>query len=205
MIVFKLLIIIVIMAWGLFLFTRLRKMDIDYCGTIKNLFEVPISWIVEKKQKRNNEKKTTSSNRYSSWLRLLISFVPIIVAGYICYKVWNMDIDSKKTFSSFLPEKTEEKTGFIKEHEKDALYQDKKVVARVTGSRIDYDNYRVYFDEIYKCNEFNIKKEALFRVNGQNLKLKFIDEETSALLDVSAPEKKLIRKNVWFEIIDEEI
>ena len=81
--------------------------------------------------------------------------------------------------------------------ETDAIYQDGKIVARVSGIVIDESNARILFAEIYNSNSLALESEFEFR----GWRLKFHSANTVIFLDVTQADKGRIIEQAVCEII----
>ena len=112
-----------------------------------------------------------------------------------------MDIDVKQflNFKRWFTSAVEEKTSWIPQREKDSIYQDGKIVAKIIEGKINQQNNAYFFKEIYNSNNLNLEKEFEF----QKFKLKHKRHESGTYLDVTQPHKGKIIENVICEIIGE--
>jgi hypothetical protein len=125
----------------------------------------------------------------------------ILVAVVASLRVWRTDLDLRRLFSPkrALESSVEEKLSWLPAREKDALYQNGKIVARIIDATVRESKAEVFFEEIYKSNELSIDSEFEF----QKYRLRLRSAETLNMFNSSSPQKGRIITKAVCEIIGE--
>ena len=82
-------------------------------------------------------------------------------------------------------------------YEEDALYQNGKVVARVTGPEVHPDAREIHFAEVNRSDDLMLPEECEF----QKYRLMIQRIEYASRLDKNAPEKGRVLRGVVAEIL----
>ena len=131
----------------------------------------------------------------------------VIIAAIILFavvaslRVWRTDLDLRRLFSPkrALESSVEERLSWLPAREKDALYQNGKIVARIIDAAVRESEAKVFFEEIYKSNELDLGSEFEF----QKYRLRFRSAETLTMINTSSPQKGRIITKAVCEIIGE--
>jgi hypothetical protein len=125
----------------------------------------------------------------------------ILVAVVASLRVWRTDLDLGQLFSPkrALESSVEDKLSWLPAREKDALYQNGQIVARIINANVRENEAKVFFEEIYKSNDLDLGSEFEF----QKYRLRFQSAETLTMINVSSPQKGRIIEKAACEIISE--
>ena len=95
---------------------------------------------------------------FGKTIRFVIIAAICLIYLFIDINLWTQYIDLNRLFSprQYIQREVEKKSSWLPVRERDALYQDGNIVARVTGVNIDLLNRKIYFEVIYKSNTLNL-------------------------------------------------
>lgn len=129
--------------------------------------------------------------------KIVIITIIFTMALYLSIAVWNKDIMVGKSLINCVKRKIKAPINWIVSKEKDAIYQNGKMVGRIRKAKFKVRNGEIYFEEIYNCNELNIDKEFSFR----KYLLKLKHAECSISLNTARPQEGRILESVYCTII----
>lgn len=121
------------------------------------------------------------------WIKLIVTIVIAVPVIWGIVKIWQRDIDVGRflNVTKTIDESANKRISWIPEREADAIYQNDKLVAKVSGALVDEANGIVTFDEIYQSNDLN--SNEIFEFRKWRLRLKSADALIG--LSATAPQK----------------
>ena len=131
-------------------------------------------------------------------IKIIFIFLISYTAIFLSIKIWRMDIDVKEFINPirWFHSSIEDKTSWIPQREKNAIYQGNQIVGYIHGIEIDHPEKTCLFYEIHNANNFDRTKEFEY----QNYKLKLVKYEQWVGLDTSNVSKGNIYKKVLCDI-----
>ncbi|PIQ90629.1 MAG: hypothetical protein COV71_03540 [Candidatus Omnitrophica bacterium CG11_big_fil_rev_8_21_14_0_20_41_12] len=131
-------------------------------------------------------------------MQIFIKILLTIFLVYVTYRIWEVDIDvTKFRPDKFFKSKTEELISQIPQREKNAIYQNDSIVARVKNLSFREESNGMYFDQLEYSNSLNIEKEFEF----QKYILKIIKIENLINMSSSESHKGRILQQVYCSVI----
>jgi len=122
----------------------------------------------------------------------------IIVSGCRIHLTWKKDIDVSKLRPDRLVKKmAKDAASWLPSRDKDGIYQNGKLTARVKDEEYRENNGEVLFEQLEYSNDLDTSKE--FEFQKYILKIKHINTSIGVLS--SAPQKGRILQKVYCEII----
>jgi len=120
-------------------------------------------------------------------VKIIIIAATLLVAVIVSLRVWRTELDLCELLSPgrMLKRSVDASIGWLPKRELDAIYQTGKIVARVSGVKIDQGNHKIFFEEAYNSQTLNLEAEFEF----QKWRLKFLGAESITSLDTSQPQK----------------
>jgi len=120
-------------------------------------------------------------------VKIIIIAATLLVAVIVCVRVWRAELDLRELLSPgrMLKRSVDASIDWLPKRELDAIYQTGKIVARVSGVKIDQGNHKIFFEEVYKSQTLNLGAEFEF----QKWRLEFLGAESITSLDTSQPQK----------------
>ncbi len=134
-------------------------------------------------------------------VKLILIAATIIVALMVSVRLWYADLDLQTIVNPYrlIKRAADAQVGLFPTRETDALYQDRKLVARVEKAVVDEKATAVRFDEIHTSNQLDLQREFEF----QKWRLRYRDAQAIIGLDTSAPHKGRIIREAVCEIVGE--
>ncbi len=111
----------------------------------------------------------------------------LLVAGFGVFRVWRADLDLGRLLNPkrAVQSSVEKKLSWLPTRDRDALYQDGQIVARVRGARVEESESEVRFEKVYKSNDLDLEAEFQF----QKWRLRFRSADTLTMLNTAAPQE----------------
>lgn len=122
--------------------------------------------------------------------------VVIVILISLCVWIWNQQIDSKESFKQFFTTNVKGIFGWIATRDKNAIYQNRKIVGRVSG-KVQKTDDKIVFSEIYDITSLNLKEP----IEYQRHRLKIVEDgniigQKIVATNEGTEVKKNIRTNV---------
>jgi hypothetical protein len=132
-------------------------------------------------------------------VKVVIIAVIVLVAIVASLKIWRFDLDLGQLFSPrrAVEKSVEQKLSWLPTREKESLYQNKQIVARIVGASVKEGEGQIHFEEIYESERLDLGSEFEF----QKYRLRFRSAETLTMVDSAAPQKGRIITEAVCEII----
>lgn len=120
-------------------------------------------------------------------VKIIIIAATLLVAVIVSLRVWRAELDLRELLhpGRMLKRSVDASMDWLPKREIDAIYQAGKIVARVSGIKIDHGNRKILFDEVYNSQTLNLEAEFEF----QKWRLKFLGAESITSFDTSQPHK----------------
>ena len=134
------------------------------------------------------------------FIKITLTFGILGVAIWMVVLIWKRDIDVKRflRLDRFMRDKIEEKIDWIPEREKDAIYQDDKIVAHVEGYEVNEYSKEVYFERITHRGQLDRESPFIF----QQFKLQVQSYGTKASVKIPEMGKAYLLGEVRCNILD---
>ncbi len=123
-------------------------------------------------------------------VKIILIAATLLVAVIVSLRVWRAELDLRELLSPgrILKRSVSARIDWLPKREAYAIYQSGKIVARVSGVKIDRHNHKIFFEEVYNSQTLNLEAEFEF----QKWRLKFLGAELIISLDTSQPQKDQI-------------
>ena len=132
-------------------------------------------------------------------VKIVIIAATLLVAVIVSLRVWRAELDLRELLhpGRMLKRSVDTSIDWLPTREFDAIYQTGKIVARVSGIKIDQGNHKILFEEVYNSQTLDLEAEFEF----EKWRLKFVGAESIIGLDTSQPQKGQIISQAVCELL----
>ncbi len=104
-------------------------------------------------------------------VKIIIIAATLLVAVIVSLRVWRAELDLRELLSPgrMLKRSVDASIDWLPKRELDGIYQTGKIVARVSGVKIDQGNHKIFFEEVYNSQTLNLGAEFEFQKFRQSV------------------------------------